>query len=430
MKNTKILAVVVALSLSCPTMQSVGSDNGTKNGSVSPLVKNGLLGTGVGLGSVGLLYLASAGGKLGNHSPTLKQYLGIGISAGVSAIGLKYLYDYCTAPYTPEQLLKLVIHNPKKALTYVYKVNDKFATSAEKSPQKVLELARQYEQDCPLLSLGECTQEDWGACILSRYYDPKFREHFESKVVAAICKRLKGGKVVNYVGFGSGGMFQDLVIMAKALTKNPTAQININLIDPKYYHYMAMRDYLKNGREVGQKYDDTPTEKFANYALTKAKEEVKKYDETLKVSDAEFKENFKSNMTFEGMKYKQFLSFLQKMFPKATPTLSIHGSTDEYLKYVDTNKSSYPDVVTTADIQDEMSLIKDSVYNYAKLSLLTKKKQPSSINFWLSKGYQNQNPEIITYSLKKVKGGEKVEIEEKFDYAKDIDHIWQKAVTI
>lgn len=133
---------------------------------------------------------------------------------------------------------------------------------------------------------------------------------------------------------------------------------------------------------------------------------------------------------FEGMKYKQFLSFLQNMFPKAAPTLSIHSSTDEYLQYVDAHKSPYPDVIATADIQDEMSLIKDSMYDYGKLSLLTKKKQPSSINLFLSKGERDLNPEIVTYSLKKVKGGKKLNLEERFDYAKDIDHIWLKAEKI
>ncbi|HBL98278.1 TPA: hypothetical protein DDZ86_01395 [Candidatus Dependentiae bacterium] len=424
MKNTKILIATLVLFLSCSSLQSVGSDSSTKNGSVSSFVKNGLWGAGAGFASAGLLRLASATKKWGNHSPTLKQYLGAGFGVGISVMGLKYLYDYCTAPYTPEQLLKLIINNPKKALAYTSRLNDKFFANAEKSPKKILELARQYEHDCPILLLGECMKEDWGHCILSRDYNPKFRDHFESKVVAAMSKRLEGGKTVNYVGFGSGGMFQDLVIMAKMLTKNPTAQININLIDPKYWVYVAMRDYLKNGREVGQKYDDTPTEEFADYALKKVKEAVG----TIEVSDGEFKENTKTNATFEGMKYKQFISFLQKAFPNASLTLSIHESADKYLEYVDANNLPYPDVITAADIQDEMSF--GSLKDYFKLSLLAKKKQPSSINLWLSKGEENLNPELVTYSFKKLQGGEKIDIKGKLDYAKNINHIWQKAVKI
>lgn len=378
MKNVKILAVVLALFLGCPTVQSVGSDNGTK-------VRNGVL---------------------------------LGIGVGISALCLKYLYDYCTAPYTSDQLLELIITNPAKVASYVEKIYStyKIIESCEKlSYDSFFELLQKCEQACPICLLGECTAD---FCEFSRCNNPEFRECFESKTVAAINEKLKGGKPVNYVGFGSGSMLQDLIIIAKVLTKNPTAQININLIDQKYENYTLVRDYLKNGREVKEGFDDVLAQESYKEAFEKAK---RVYDE-----------GTRKEIICVGMAAKQFLSMLKQAFPEAKLMLALYASGDDFVGYVEANKQSYPDVIAAADIQDDVSYCCGGVPAYMFFSLYINSKKPSSINLWLCR---NVDIGVGSLSIDKVEGatdqGGTIEFFKKSRkpndrplYAKEIDSGW------
>lgn len=98
--------------------------------------------------------------------------------------------------------------------------------------------------------LGECTKESLGHCVLSRTFQPNYRETFENQVVKAILAKASTTKHVQYVGFASGGMFQDLVILAKALSKKPNAKITIHLIDHKNLLYADYKDLEGISREV------------------------------------------------------------------------------------------------------------------------------------------------------------------------------------
>lgn len=309
----------------------------------------------------------------------------------VVGLAVKYFYDRFTSQsaYTPDQLLDLVLHNPKKARSYAHAIYEEAvkAISSEPDARKKDELIKQYEKKCPIFALGECVDEGFGPCLLSRDYDPRFREYFESAVVAAVTEKIKPGNTINYVGFGAGGMFQDLVIVAKLLDKNPAARININLIDQKFWCF-------KDNFDV----KEVPQEVLCQVPLQRSRG-------------------------------RQVIQFLQKMFPKAVLSLSFYVSTDEYLKHADDTKS-YPDVITAADIEDETSLLARSFFNYGKLCLLSQKKNPAVINILLSKGEDFMTPSIVTFSLNEIAGVKPENAAGKLDYDKTIERVWAKTTKI
>lgn len=182
-----------------------------------------------------------------------------------------------------------------------------------------------------------------------------------------------------------------------------------------------MRDYFKNGREIDAAHADTPTPDFLDKALELAKNEK---HTSQRPSDEEFKQNVKSNLIFWSKRPHQFISFLQKIFPQAQLSLLVHASTDEYLQYLDDNKLSYPSVITAVDIEDEMSLMRGSTTNYLKLCVLSLQQNPSSKNFFLSRGKNRCEPEISSFFLEEVEGGVKENTNGELNYAPKIQHIW------
>lgn len=330
-----------------------------------------------------------------------------------------FLTDSNTS-YTNKELFKLVISNPKKTLFYIYEKSKNNLTEHD-SIEEVKKTFEELEKTCPLFLLGECVAQDEGDCTLSRSYNPKFRNDFENDVVTACIQSLKIKASICYTGFGSGGMFQDLVIIAKTLDQHPDANIAINLIDPKYFPHMYLQDYLKQPREIDILYDYTPTQEFLDHALKAAKEES---NQQLSVTDEIFKKNLTLALLVLSKKQKEFISFLQEQFPQARISLSVHSSTDEYLKYNNTHKLNYPDVITAVDIEDENSLEQNSIAAFSKLCVLALQKNPSSKNFWLTKGETMEEPKIISFFLTEVKDGIKKDFTEKLTYAPTVEHIW------
>lgn len=419
--------MVLSLLVCCATVQSM--DNSAQPASIfTQLCKNQLVrNAALGLGVAGLVYL---GQRLFTSAPKISYC----VYAGLAGLGSKCLLsvfqnDYCSTPYTSEQLLNLLINDPKKALDYSNKICKEFYEKIYKNSCTQEQRIKFYTKKCPFFLLGECTQnEDYYRCILSRSYNPLFRERFESNVVTATLEKLKTNTMVNYVSFGSGGMFQDLVIIAKVLAKEPTANININVIDTQYGDYVCMREYLKNGRQVSREFDDTPPEDYLNYLLELAKKESD-FDGKADL----LKLNHRNEVILLGKRYQQFILFLQEMFPKANLSLSVYASTDDYLKCITADEKLFPDLIVTADIDwDDLNcLANKSTLAYIKLCLISMQKKSTATNVWLSKGCKFKRPKIVTYSLKKIADATSVDdMLGKFEFDQTIGFVWTKKTKI
>ena len=332
-----------------------------------------------------------------------------GLLAGLSYVASKYSQNinpkyvaaatfFTSAAYylatKKSNILDSLLVNPLKQLNQNYitqnQIGVKFAqenlneefikTSDAKTITDAYEkITKQFETNNPIFFLGECTQEDWGACSLSRSYRPEHRETFEKETIKALLEKTNAtDEPIQYVSFGTGGMFQDLVIMVKTLVQKPNARIVIHFIDQKYALYEGVKDLLGT-REVFADQTIDPTTVMADLMLKAVTEGG------LSATTPNLEKELTITPIIEEIKFKQFIGYLQKKFPKAQTSLHVHSQTKSYFKYLDEKNMTYADVITTADIQDEMSSLARSINNYTILCTKTLEHKPTSKNIWLSK---------------------------------------------
>jgi hypothetical protein len=341
--------------------------------------------------------------------------------AGILGLILGYRY---IEPKRPPLTDSLLLH-PESALTYGYHINDQFGDAVEKKgindfknkpfTQKALQetnaLISTFEKKWPLFLLGECTAEGWGPCILSRSYQPKNRDTFEQEVVSSLLQKMSNTKPVEYVGFATGGMFQDLVILVKALAQKPNGKINIHLIDKKFTGFAYSKMVIEQSTEIHEHKSidfSSPTnmDTLKNYAKTHwgAKNET----------DSNIEKLLKMECIGQEKKCQQMLSYLKKTFPHAQLSLSVYGSAQDYC--MATKKTqTYADVISAADMEDEISLVQQSNVHYAALCTKMLKKNPTADNIWLAKNPQKGTAKILKISLSKTQNS----IEEKFEPKKN-----------
>lgn len=233
-------------------------------------------------------------------------------------------------------------------------------------------LEKQFREEFPIFLLAECTHEDSQEgvkyCSLSRIYQEKYRETFEQEVVSALITRINTHeRPIEYASFASGGKFQDLVILAKALTQKPTSPLNIHLIDIRHDMYVDYRDAMNDNHQIYPNSTIDPTDKDPSGII-------------------------------DELPFIQFINYLQKTFPQATLALHAHSNTKGYCDYLTKHHIAYPDILACADIQDEMSLSQGSTKDYFGLCMQTLQNNSSSANILLSKGGTNK-ADIVTISL-------------------------------
>ncbi len=96
--------------------------------------------------------------------------------------------------------------------------------------------------------LRECADE---SCIASRC-NGDFRYKYECAVINQLLQLKDKKEIVHYVSFGSGYLFQDLVILTKLIKRYNVKNIKISLIDSVYTSHLAktalkqFRTYLDN----------------------------------------------------------------------------------------------------------------------------------------------------------------------------------------
>lgn len=246
----------------------------------------------------------------------------------------------------------------------------------------VLKLIHSYEKICPVYFVGECVREDWWDCILSRRFEPSYRESFEQKVVHALigCLDRNGARPVQYVGFGCGGTFQDFVIAVKTLAQKPDASLVIHLIDRQYTPCVCCLELLNNSHEI---VPEIANDYYSVMPLAKQKYRVKWQAQD--VPDVKFENAVVGESLRIEIHAKQFLAYIQKTFPRAHIVLCLHYDKQNYLEYIEKYHLHYPDVIAAADIQDEMSLLAQAPIHYASLCSEVLQKHPTSQNFWLSR---------------------------------------------
>lgn len=330
--------------------------------------------------------------------------------------------------YSSEDLIKLIGQDPTKALGIIScfykqfsKGIDQLDTSEKNNAKKNYHLLEEHEKKCPLILINECTLGDEGPCIFKRAKNP-YREKFEFEVVSAFNEKLTSSKEpIQYIGFGAGGMFQDLVILTKTLTQHPEAQINIHLIDYTYNCYLNLRLYLKSSREIYDTCNDEPTESAIRYLLKAENIE----------QDEQTKDTIRYNLKKEGRLFRQFISALQKNFPKAQLSLFAHESTTGYLSYINAKKIAYPDIITGADLQSYTCSLYGAIYHYKTLCFAALQKKPNSKNFLLCRKSMNRQVSqeynkiiIATHALTELKNSEKVVLNEGHPYDKSITQYW------
>lgn len=312
------------------------------------------------------------------------------------------------------QLIDSLLLNPIEGLQHAYSIHEKFSQEGNKKDldNKPLaemkpefeKLKNKYEQQSPIFLVGECIQEGFGPCLLSRTYDPRYRTAFENKIAQAVLTKLQTTAApLNYVSFAHGGMYQDLVIFAKILAKNPNANLNIHFIDIQNTPYVKARSLLGNGREISQTYCidiDPCRDKLVACAKKKGGAQGK---------DSVIADNLDRTCILAESRFKEVVNFLQKTFPKAHLSLQIHSSSENYLKYREKNNLPLPDIVTAADIQDDMSCMKKAPAHYMTLCAKVQKNNSLMMNYWLAKN--DNKAQIVSLSTSKVENAASGEID-------------------
>ncbi len=288
-----------------------------------------------------------------------------------------YYRDQQANDYPDQQsdnLLATLLNNPSNCLNHLCDINEQFESAC--NDKKLMEsnyaddqisltlesLIQSHEKKSPIFLLSE------SKCLLTRTLNPQYREQFEERVVGQLVAKLESSTdTVQYVGFGSGGMYQDLIILCKALESKPRASLSIHLIDcPKNQsaEYREGMEYIKKMNQV--KY-------------------IKAENRT-----------------------RQFTTFLQKAFPHAQITLQLHKNDDAYLDYIKQHNLPYPDVICAADIDSQ-----PGITDYVFLTKTILEKKPDTDNTLLeekiSGQHGNTKANLITISLNKNSRAEKHE---------------------
>ncbi|MFH1832324.1 MAG: hypothetical protein ABH827_06010 [bacterium] len=296
-----------------------------------------------------------------------------------------------------KNFLKLVIENPVSVLDKIEQTGKLADVELEKvdiknaKPEErckiYREITRKCETDCPIFLLEECRREEFSSCVFSRKDDPIFRQKFEDKVVEALVEKINNNpdRSIQYVSFGPGGCFQDLVIIAKALAQNPKAKISIHLIDPSFEPYIAYRKLQETSHII---FPNRATD-FTKKIHLLIKHAKKTGFDTNGLSDAEIEKRLLNLLLMNEERTRQFIKFLKKEYPQAQLLLYIHQNTKDYLEYIKKEHIKQADVLAAADIQDEMSLFNKSILHYCSLCSAVFKKNPNSNGFLLGRTLNN-----------------------------------------
>lgn len=326
-----------------------------------------------------------------------RQHLDKTSCAALGCVSLSYVHQMTKK----QSLLDMLLTHPKavldSALALRYQCGEEEERTPE-SPARAQNILNEFTKKNPLFLLGECTEQSGMHCLLSRRYEPKFRQEFESCVATSLNNKLQSlNRPVQYVGFASGGMFQDLVILTKTLAAKPDARLDVHLIDRKYVAYVNCRDLLGNTRSIHPDIRTNPTPVM---------EDLKKIARSkgLDISDEELTVALIKTCEECEAPARQSIAWLSKTFPQARLNFYLHDSSDSYAQYIKSTSTPKPDFIAAADMQDERSQV---VVDYAQLCA----QNPDADNMWLTRNNDYTGASLTSISLNETAGAEKEDIQ-------------------
>jgi len=322
----------------------------------------------------------------------------------------------CRMPASSPDLLALMLYNPVEVLKLI-KQAQRHVSEQIKSCRKIdliehvneyTALIQQLGNLFPLACIVECTLEGNESCMLSRYRS-YYRQAYEDRIVAALCTKIDQahGAPVYYTSFGSGGLFQDAVILTKVLAQKPDAALVVNFIDPDLYplpqgfpdvlaiinHDYSVKTFLN---ERMQGYGQDSTDMDVKSTLQKVEEldgsEIitwqKKHGLGSELSHDEFGSLICKHFdkTFANLvRLREIVLWLTNTFSHAHLMFYVYNCSQHYIDYLTEKNISYPDVLTAVDILDDSRIIFNSEGHYCQLCSAVLRKKPSAYNLWLDK---------------------------------------------
>lgn len=318
---------------------------------------------------------------------------------GALALGAAaYLWKYPRQLRVVDSLLIDPANALKKAnkgyVEFFYSINETGIQkkSIETFHEEMKRLQLKGEKHSPIFLLNECTQKPFGPCFLSRTFDSKYREYFNKKVCRKILSKLQKQKSVHIVSFGAGELFHDLESVVTICAQIPDAQIEIHSIDFENVPYALFRKIENNGYEISVQDGVNATS-----CLKKITEHLRK---ELNQEDAPLNrpEYLAQQCLLKDARFKQFLTFAQKTFPRAQIRLFAHSHYQYYLEYVKKH-ATQPDILTAVDIDDQKSRQTYSTEHYKKLCVELIKINPHCDNLWLVNATRKALPQVYSISL-------------------------------
>lgn len=261
----------------------------------------------------------------------------------------------------PHTLREVIIAQPAQLLRHLM-AEQKAAAQAfnessirTQSPAVLVQTMRKiimgHERRCPYFLLHECAYNGETHCPLNREINPHYRAAFEEQVVADLCNVPSGENTpLQYCAVGSGGLFQELVILTKFLKQRRTA-VTVHVIDPLYQPLVIWADHCTGTREID-------TESFIDplVSLPALSDHAKKTHSAIN--------NLIVACISHGHCVQQLVKSLRAMFPETELRVFAHPTLSSYSDYIEDYDFPPADVVAAADLEDE-----DSVKSHAQITL-------------------------------------------------------------
>lgn len=198
----------------------------------------------------------------------------------------------------------------------------------------------------PIFLIGECISS---MCGLARSQNST--RSFYEKTVASYLKKYKNQQRINFVAFASGGLLQELIILAHAIDKHNAHDINIHLVDPSYGCLIKALSNIDNqsGAINIAQYNECD---FHDYSLAK---EVVLYNQLA----------CPKYLIINQEMFRQFVSIVKQLSSDRVRVF-VHSSAEAYNEFCAQHPEMKADVVSMMDLEPGFGYEK-AVQDYYRL---------------------------------------------------------------
>lgn len=209
--------------------------------------------------------------------------------------------------------------------------------------QKKIQINRQQN---PIFLISECTS---GMCGLSR--DTNSTRSFYEKTVVSYLNKYKTKERINLVAFASGALFQELIILVRAVYLHNINNINIHLVDPSYGSFIEALSTIQ-GQSNAIKIDHYNNFNFHDYSLKKE-------------SEINMQQSCEKYLMIEQEMFRQFISCI-KQFSDNKIKVFVHKSAEAYCEFCMQHPNMRADVISAMDLEPEIRY-ENAMKDYYKL---------------------------------------------------------------